>query len=169
MFNELHEECGVFGVYQPRRGWTSPRCAYYGLYALAAPRPGELRHRRQRRRRVPLPQGRGPGQRRLHPRSPATRWARARWPSAHVPLRHHGHRPPASTPSRWWSTTSRAAWRWRTTATSTNAAELRSDFELEGSIFHTTSDTEVITYAITRERIALQLHRGGRQPGDGPA
>ena len=35
----------------------------------------------------------------------------------------------------------------------TNAAELRSAFEMEGSIFHTTSDTEVITYAITRERI----------------
>ena len=29
----------------------------------------------------------------------------------------------------------------------TNAAELRSSFEMEGSIFHTTSDTEVITYA----------------------
>lgn len=36
----------------------------------------------------------------------------------------------------------------------TNAAELREKFELEGAIFHTTSDTEVIAYAITRRRIA---------------
>lgn len=35
----------------------------------------------------------------------------------------------------------------------TNAAELREKFELEGAIFHTTSDTEVIAYAITKERI----------------
>ena len=36
----------------------------------------------------------------------------------------------------------------------TNAAELRAEFELAGAIFHTTSDTEVIAYAITRERLA---------------
>lgn len=35
----------------------------------------------------------------------------------------------------------------------TNAYELRSELENEGSIFHTTSDTEVIAYAITKERV----------------
>lgn len=34
-----------------------------------------------------------------------------------------------------------------------NYAELRSELELAGSIFHTTSDTEIISYVITRERI----------------
>ncbi len=34
-----------------------------------------------------------------------------------------------------------------------NSAELRSELELAGSIFHTTSDTEVIAYIITKERI----------------
>lgn len=34
-----------------------------------------------------------------------------------------------------------------------NSAELRNQLELQGSIFHTTSDTEVITYIITKERI----------------
>lgn len=34
-----------------------------------------------------------------------------------------------------------------------NSAELREKLELEGSIFHTTSDTEVISYMITKERI----------------
>ncbi len=35
----------------------------------------------------------------------------------------------------------------------TNAAELREELEMTGAIFHTTSDTEVITYVITRERL----------------
>ena len=35
----------------------------------------------------------------------------------------------------------------------TNAAELRSELELKGSIFHTTSDTEIIAYTVTRERL----------------
>ena len=35
----------------------------------------------------------------------------------------------------------------------TNSAELRHTLELQGSIFHTTSDTEVISYVITKERL----------------
>ncbi len=35
----------------------------------------------------------------------------------------------------------------------TNASELREQFELSGAIFHSTNDTEVITYLITRERL----------------
>ena len=35
----------------------------------------------------------------------------------------------------------------------TNSFELRSELELQGSIFHTTSDTEVISYIITKERL----------------
>ncbi|CDC62871.1 amidophosphoribosyltransferase [Clostridium sp. CAG:448] len=34
-----------------------------------------------------------------------------------------------------------------------NSDELRHELELEGSIFHTTSDTEVISYIITKERL----------------
>lgn len=35
----------------------------------------------------------------------------------------------------------------------TNSFELRNELELEGSIFHTTSDTEVISYMITKARL----------------
>lgn len=35
-----------------------------------------------------------------------------------------------------------------------NSYELREELELEGSIFHTTSDTEVISYVITKERLS---------------
>jgi amidophosphoribosyltransferase len=34
-----------------------------------------------------------------------------------------------------------------------NAAQLRSELELAGAIFHTTSDTETIAYIVTRERL----------------
>lgn len=34
-----------------------------------------------------------------------------------------------------------------------NAAELRNELELSGAIFHTTSDTEIIAYIVTRERL----------------
>ena len=34
-----------------------------------------------------------------------------------------------------------------------NSGELRRELELQGSIFHTTSDTEVISYIITKERL----------------
>ncbi|MBR6873930.1 MAG: amidophosphoribosyltransferase [Ruminococcus sp.] len=34
-----------------------------------------------------------------------------------------------------------------------NAGELRSELELSGAIFHTTSDTEIIAYMITRQRL----------------
>lgn len=34
-----------------------------------------------------------------------------------------------------------------------NSAELREELELQGSIFHTTTDSEVISYIITKERI----------------
>lgn len=36
----------------------------------------------------------------------------------------------------------------------TNACELREELEMGGGIFHTTSDTEVIAYTITKERIS---------------
>jgi len=36
----------------------------------------------------------------------------------------------------------------------TNAADLREELELSGAIFHTTSDSEVISYIITKERLS---------------
>ena len=58
-----------------------------------------------------------------------------------------------STPSPSPSTTSRAAWPWPTTGNLTNSFALRQELELQGSIFHTTSDTEVISYLTTKERL----------------
>ena len=41
----------------------------------------------------------------------------------------------------------------------TNAADLREKLELTGCIFHTTSDTEVIAHVITRERVSAPPSR----------
>jgi len=38
----------------------------------------------------------------------------------------------------------------------TNAAELREEYEMNGGIFHTTNDTEVISYAITEQRLTTR-------------
>ena len=52
-----------------------------------------------------------------------------------------------------------------------NSYELRTELENEGSIFHTTSDTEVISYIITKERVRTRsieeavLHAMGRIKG----
>lgn len=43
-----------------------------------------------------------------------------------------------------------------------NSYELRQALELEGSIFHTTSDTEVISYIITKERLKAPSIEIGR-------
>ncbi len=40
----IHEEHDVFGAFPSQR--TVAAMAYYGLYAFAASRPGELRHHR---------------------------------------------------------------------------------------------------------------------------
>ena len=50
-----------------------------------------------------------------------------------------------------------------TTANLTNSTELRTELELQGSIFHSTSDTEVISYIITKGANPEQVHRGGRE------
>ena len=54
-----------------------------------------------------------------------------------------------------------------------NAASLRSQLELSGAIFHTTSDTEIISYIVTRERLkapsieeALNRAMDSLEPGE---
>ena len=43
--DKLHEECGVFGIYRADSANKSVVAeTYHALYALAAPRSGELRH-----------------------------------------------------------------------------------------------------------------------------
>jgi amidophosphoribosyltransferase len=50
----------------------------------------------------------------------------------------------------------------------TNSMELRQELEMQGSIFHTTSDTEVISYVITKERISAPSIESAVNRGHGP-
>lgn len=148
--SSLHEECGIFGVYSPVKQDVA-RTAYYGLFAL--------QHRGQEscgivvcddglfstykdlglveevfteRHLARLGQGNiAVGHVRY-----GTTGATDRHNAQPLVVNHiHGHIAIAHN------------------GNITNSFELRSQLELQGSIFHTTSDTEVISYIVTRERI----------------
>ncbi|MDR1464475.1 MAG: amidophosphoribosyltransferase [Oscillospiraceae bacterium] len=149
--SSLHEECGVFGVYSNDPSLDVAAAAYYGLFAL--------QHRGQEScgiyvsdRGVPVGHKSkglvnevftndalaGLGQGRMavgHVRYGTTGGNSSRnaqpmhvnHSNGSLVLAHNGNL--------------------------TNAGELRRTFEMEGCIFHSTSDTEVIAYTITRERL----------------
>ncbi len=114
--DKLREECGVFGIYDLDGGDVASTI-YYGLFAL--------QHRGQESCGIAVSDTEGPkGQ------VPPTReWACAMrclrrsiwnrcteisaWAMCAIPRRAAA---PGRTPSRWCSTTSRAPWRWPTTA-----------------------------------------------------
>ena len=151
MFNELHEECGVFGVYS-RDGLDVASLCYYGLYAL--------QHRGQESCGIAINddgvihchKGAGLVSDIFTPEALHS-LGTGQMAVAHVRYGTMGTDPRLNAqPLVVNHIKGRMALAHN--GALTNAAELRSSFEMEGSIFHTTSDTEVITYAITRERIA---------------
>ena len=147
---QLHEECGVFGVYSPKR-YDIAKTVYYGLFAL--------QHRGQEGAGIvvnsdgvfssrkdlglvnevfspaalsALPQGNmAVGHVRYGTTGGNSRAncqpIEVNHIKGHLALAHNGNL--------------------------TTAFELRQDLELKGAIFHTTSDTETIAYLITRARL----------------
>ena len=147
---QLHEECGVFGVYSPKR-YDIAKTVYYGLFAL--------QHRGQEGAGIvvnsdgvfssrkdlglvnevfspaalsALPQGNmAVGHVRYGTTGGNSRAncqpIEVNHIKGHLALAHNGNL--------------------------TNAFELRQNLELKGAIFHTTSDTETIAYLITRARL----------------
>lgn len=151
MMDQLHEECGVFGIYSPQHANVSAR-AYQALYALqhrgqescgiAVGDEGLIRSFRDAGLvgDVFTPQALeslGSGQaavghvrygttgndRRLNAQPLVINHVKGQ-----MAIAHNGNL--------------------------TNDAQLREELELNGSIFHTTSDTEVIAYVVTRERLS---------------
>ena len=74
----------------------------------------------------------------------------------HVPLRHHRQRNSAATPSPFVVNHIKGRMALAHNGNLTNSHELRQELELDGAIFHTTSDTEVIAYIITQERLTAR-------------
>lgn len=150
MDDKLHEECGVFGIWMPETADVASS-AYYSLYAL--------QHRGQESCGIAVNDegvitshkdiGLVPD---VFNRETLDRLGQGQMAVGHVR----------------YSTTGRAT---RTNAqplvvrhvkgtmvvahngSLVNAQQLREKLELTGAIFHTTNDTEVIAYAVTRERL----------------
>ncbi|MEG1777600.1 MAG: amidophosphoribosyltransferase, partial [Angelakisella sp.] len=148
MLDELHEECGVFGIYSPD-GTDVVSACYYGLYAL--------QHRGQQSCGIAVGDE---GVIRSHKDiglisevfTPASlaELGSGQMAVAHCRYSAGGGRS-ASQPMvvRHIKGTMAIAHN----GSLTNAVELRRELELLGGIFHTTADTEVIAYAITKERL----------------
>ncbi len=149
--DKLHEECGVFGVYRRDAELDVVATTYYGLYALqhrgqescgmAVNDDGVFYKRRElglvnevftKETLDAMPRGNMCiGHCRYATTGTPVRANAQPFVIRHIKgpmaLAHNGNL--------------------------TNSAELRAEFELSGAIFHSTSDTEVIAYAITRERL----------------
>ncbi|MDR1927513.1 MAG: amidophosphoribosyltransferase [Oscillospiraceae bacterium] len=151
VLDKLHEECGVFGIYSGNAGIDVAAAAYYGLFAL--------QHRGQEScgiyvsdRGVPV------GHKSVGLVNDVfTKDALAHLGEGQMAVGHVRY-----------GTTGRTSGRNAQpmhinhcngslvvahNGNLTNAGELRQTYEMEGCIFHTTSDTEVIAYTITRERL----------------
>ena len=151
IFGKLHEECGVFGIYMREEGADVLGITHHALYAL--------QHRGQESCGIAvnddgvitghadtglvsevftedvlckLPQGRMAV---AHCRY-GTTGCQSRENAQPLVIRHI-----------------KGGMALAHNGNLTNAAELRESYELDGAIFRTTSDSEVIAYAITRERI----------------
>lgn len=147
---KLHEECGVFGIFAPDRQDVASTC-YYGLFAL--------QHRGQESCGIvvnddglfhsykdlglvndvftkPVIEKLGLGNAALGHVRYGTTGTNDRLNSQPIVVNHVKGRMALAH-----------------NGNLVNSYELRHDLELEGSIFHTTSDTEVISYIVTKERL----------------
>ncbi len=146
-----HEECGVFGMYRREDDQDVVASAYYGLYALqhrgqescgiAVNDDGVMYKHRDlglvnevftKEVMEKIPRGQICIAHCLYAASGTPQRANAqpfvvRHVKGSMALAHNG--------------------------ALTNAAELRNEFEMSGGIFQSTSETEVIAYAITRQRL----------------
>ena len=148
--SNLHEECGVFGVYSPIESDVS-RTAYYGLYAL--------QHRGQESCGVVVCQD---GLFYSHKDlglvgDVFTEDVLSSLPQGNMAIGHVRYGTTGGTnrancqPIEVNHLKGRLAIAHN--GNLSNAFELRSELEMGGAIFHTTSDTEIIAYTVIQERI----------------
>ena len=149
-FDKLHEECGVFGVFA-KDPVPAAEIAYYGLYAL--------QHRGQESCGIVVNDD---GIFRSHKdvglvSDVFPREVLASFPAATMAVAHTRY---ATTGGSGRSNVQpievnhqKGKMALAHNGNISNAAELRSALELTGAIFHTTSDTEIIAYLVTKERL----------------
>lgn len=149
--SELHEECGIFGIFSPNNKGDIARTVYYGLHAL--------QHRGQEGCGIAVDDD---GIFSVHKdlglvNEVFDRKAVASLGSGNIAVGHVRYSTSGSNdrsnvqPIVVNHIKGRMALAHN--GNLTNSYELRSELELNGSIFHTTGDTEVISYIITKERL----------------
>ncbi len=146
----LHEECGVFGVYSPKPGPVAD-LAYYGLYAL--------QHRGQESCGIVVNDDGVFASRKdiglvneVFSRDDLMKFPQGRMAVAHVRYGTTGGNSRANCqPIEVNHQKGKMALAHN--GNLSNAYELRSELELGGAIFHTTSDTEIIAYIVTQARL----------------
>lgn len=146
----LHEECGVFGVYSPKPGPVAD-LAYYGLYAL--------QHRGQESCGIVVNDDGVFASRKdiglvneVFSRDELMKFPQGRMAVAHARYGTTGGNSRANCqPIEVNHQKGKMALAHN--GNLSNAYELRSELELGGAIFHTTSDTEIIAYIVTQARL----------------
>ncbi|MCR5111538.1 MAG: amidophosphoribosyltransferase [Ruminococcus sp.] len=150
MFDSIHEECGVFGIFENTAA-APASSAYFGLYALqhrgqescgiAVCDDGVFRHKRADGLVSEV-----------FTREELDRLGKGNMAVGHVRYSTTGgHNPNNIQPLVIRHVKGNLALVHN--GNLVNAAELRRSFELSGAIFHGTSDTEAIAYEIVRERL----------------
>lgn len=150
MFDSIHEECGVFGIFENTAA-DPASSAYFGLYALqhrgqescgiAVCDDGVFRHKRADGLVSDV-----------FTREELDRLGKGNMAVGHVRYSTTGgHNPNNIQPLVIRHVKGNLALVHN--GNLVNAAELRRSFELSGAIFHGTSDTEAIAYEIVRERL----------------
>ena len=151
IWDKLHEECGVLGIYDAGDIEDIISDTYYGLYAL--------QHRGQESCGVAVNDD---GVIQLHKNVGLVSEVFARDVLERLPRGKMtvGHCRYATTGTRNAANAQplvvrhvKGSMALAHNGNLTNAARLRRDYELQGAIFHSTSDTEVIAYTITRQRL----------------
>ncbi|MEL7610501.1 MAG: amidophosphoribosyltransferase [Bacillota bacterium] len=152
MFNHLHEECGVFGVFSANRQTDVVSDTYYALYAL--------QHRGQESCGIAVNDG---GLISVHrdrglvnevfDADALAKLGKGTHAIGHVRYGTTGNDPRLNAQPLVVNHV-KGCMALAHNGNLTNDAELREQLELSGSIFHTTSDTEVIAYVVTKERLS---------------
>ena len=150
MFDSIHEECGVFGIYENRNADVASS-VYFGLYAL--------QHRGQESCGITVCDDGVFTHKKadglvsdVFSREELERLGRGNMAVGHVRYsttggKNHNNIQPLVIRH------VKGNLALVHNGNLINAAQLRRDFELSGAIFHGTSDTEAIAYEIVRERI----------------
>ena len=147
--DKLREECGVFGI------WGADNAASFvalGLHALQHRGQEARRHHQLRRQQFPFAPGDGPCRRQFRPRRGDARRSPAAPRSATSAIRPPA-RPALRNVQPLFAELAEGGFAVAQNGNLSNAMKLRRTLNRRGSIFQSTSDTEVIIHLVATSRL----------------